>query len=86
MREKLPEGQHSAGLGSMAVDRQKPHLEFKKKRHLKGSQNVRKKNLWSDETNSKRHVWRKLGTAHHLPNTIPTVKHDQVAASCCEGV
>ncbi len=23
----------------------------------------------------KRHVWRKPGTAHHLPNTIPTVKH-----------
>ena len=37
---------------------------------------------WSDETkielfglNSKRHDWRKPGTAHHLPNTIPTVKH-----------
>ena len=25
--------------------------------------------------NSKRYVWRKPGTAHHLPNTIPTVKH-----------
>ena len=40
------------------------------------------KQVWSDETkielfgfNSKRHVWRKPSTAHHLPNTIPTVKH-----------
>ncbi len=38
--------------------------------------------LWSDETkielfglNSKRYVWRKPGTAHHLSNTVPTVKH-----------
>ena len=37
--------------------------------------------LWSGETkielfglNAKRHVWRKPGTAHHLSNTIPTVK------------
>ena len=22
-----------------------------------------------------RHIWRKLGTAHHLATTIPTVKH-----------
>uniref|UniRef100_A0AAQ5ZFC8 PLAC domain-containing protein n=1 Tax=Amphiprion ocellaris TaxID=80972 RepID=A0AAQ5ZFC8_AMPOC len=43
---------------------------------------MRNKILWSDETkielfgvNSKRYVWRKPGTAHHLPNTIPTVKH-----------
>ena len=41
--------------------------------------------LWSDETkielfslNSKRHVWRKPGTSHHLPNTIPRVKHHAV--------
>ena len=59
----------------------KARLEFAKK-HLKDSQTVRNKILWSDETkielfglNSKRHVWRKPGTAHHLPNTIPTVKH-----------
>ncbi len=25
--------------------------------------------------NSKRYVWRKPGTAHHLFNTVPTVKH-----------
>jgi hypothetical protein len=25
--------------------------------------------------NAKRNVWRKPGTAHHLANTIPTVKH-----------
>ncbi|KAL0151692.1 hypothetical protein M9458_052991 [Cirrhinus mrigala] len=43
---------------------------------------VRNKILWSDETkielfglNSKRYVWRKPGTAHHLSNTVPTVKH-----------
>ena len=43
---------------------------------------MRNKILWSDETkielfgiNSKRYVWRKPGTAHDLPNTIPTVKH-----------
>ena len=49
---------------------------------LEDSQTMRNKILWSDETkielfglNSKRHVWRKPGTAHHLANTIPTVKH-----------
>ena len=43
---------------------------------------MRNKNLCSDETktelfglNPKRHVWRKPGTAHHLANTSPTVKH-----------
>ena len=47
---------------------------------------------WSDEAkikqfglNSKRDVWRKLGTTHHLPNTIQTVKH-VMAASCCGGI
>ncbi|KAK3572521.1 hypothetical protein QTP86_034309 [Hemibagrus guttatus] len=57
------------------------HLEFAK-RHLKDSQTMRNKILWSDETkielfglNGKRHVWRKPGTAHHLANTIHTVKH-----------
>ena len=45
------------------------------KRHLKDSQNMRNKILWSDETkielfglNAKHQVWRK-------PGTIPTVKH-----------
>ncbi len=43
---------------------------------------VTNKILWSDETkielfglNSKRYVWRKPGLAHHLSNTVPTVKH-----------
>ncbi|KAG2468546.1 TC1A transposase, partial [Polypterus senegalus] len=52
------------------------------KRHLKDSQTMRNKILWSDETkieffgvNARRHVWRKPGTAHHQANTIPTVKH-----------
>ena len=56
-------------------------LEFAK-RHLKDSQTVRNKILWSDETktelfglNAKHHIWRKRGTTHHLENTIPTVKH-----------
>ncbi|KAK3517972.1 hypothetical protein QTP70_028539 [Hemibagrus guttatus] len=56
-------------------------LEFAK-RHLKDSQTMRNKILWSDKTkielfglNGKRHVWWKPGTAHHLANTILTVKH-----------
>ncbi|KAG2455932.1 TCB1 transposase, partial [Polypterus senegalus] len=56
-------------------------LEFTKK-HLKDSQTMRNKILWSDETkieffgvNARRHVWRKPDTAHHQVNTIPTVKH-----------
>ena len=50
------------------------HLEFAK-RHLKDSQTMRNKILWSDESkielfglNAKRNVWRQ-------PDTIPTVKH-----------
>ncbi|KAG2468107.1 TCB1 transposase, partial [Polypterus senegalus] len=53
------------------------------KRHLKDSKMVRNKILWSENTkielfglNSKRYVWRQPGTAHHLSNTVPTVKHD----------
>uniref|UniRef100_A0AAZ3PCE9 Transposase Tc1-like domain-containing protein n=1 Tax=Oncorhynchus tshawytscha TaxID=74940 RepID=A0AAZ3PCE9_ONCTS len=56
-------------------------LEFAK-RHLKGSQTMRNKTLWSDETkselfglNSKCPVWRKPGIPHDLANTFPTVKH-----------
>uniref|UniRef100_A0AAQ4NQU8 Transposase Tc1-like domain-containing protein n=1 Tax=Gasterosteus aculeatus aculeatus TaxID=481459 RepID=A0AAQ4NQU8_GASAC len=80
---------HKSGLFGR-VARRKPllskkhmtaRLEFAKK-HLKDSQTMRNKILWSDETkielfglNAKRHVWRKPGTAHHLTNTIPTVKH-----------
>ncbi|KAK3510100.1 hypothetical protein QTP70_026829 [Hemibagrus guttatus] len=81
---------HHSGLYDR-VARRKPllskrhliaHLEFAK-RHLKDSQTMRNKILWSDATkielfglNGKRHIWRKPGTAHHLANTIPTVKHD----------
>ncbi|KAK3545509.1 hypothetical protein QTP70_007767 [Hemibagrus guttatus] len=81
---------HQSGLYGR-VTRYKPllskrhmtaHLEFAK-RHLKDSQAMRNKILWSDETNielfglnGKRHVWRKPGTAHQLANIIPTVKHD----------
>ncbi|KAG2468538.1 TCB1 transposase, partial [Polypterus senegalus] len=80
---------HQPGLYGR-VARQRPlvskrhmaaHLEFTK-RHLKDSQTMRNKILWSDETkielfgvNARRHVWRKPGTAHHQANTIPTVKH-----------
>ena len=52
-------------------------LEFAK-RHLKDSQTMRNKILWSDETKIDLfglNAWRKPGTAHHLPNTIPMVKH-----------
>jgi hypothetical protein len=52
------------------------------KRHLKDPQTMRNIILQSDETkievfglNAKRHVWRKPDTAHHLANTILTVKH-----------
>ncbi|KAG2461859.1 TC1A transposase, partial [Polypterus senegalus] len=80
---------HQSGLYGR-VARRKPllskrhmaaRLDFAK-RHLKDSQTMRNKILWSDETkielfsvNAKRHVWRKPGTAHHQVNTIPTVKH-----------
>ena len=65
----------------LSAKHMKARLEFARK-HLKDSQTLRNKILWSDETkielfglNSKRYVWRTPGTAHHLPNTIPTVKH-----------
>ncbi|KAK1794552.1 hypothetical protein P4O66_001278 [Electrophorus voltai] len=71
-----PDGSHASVKGT-----KKAHLEFAK-RHLKDCQTMQNKILWSDETkielfglNAKRHVWRKPGTAHHLANTIPTVKH-----------
>ncbi|KAG2469659.1 TC1A transposase, partial [Polypterus senegalus] len=80
---------HQSGLYGRVV-RQKPllskrhmaaRLEFAK-RHLKDSQTMRNKILWSDETkielfgvNARRHVWRKPGTAHHQANTIPTARH-----------
>ncbi len=80
---------HQSGLYGR-VARRKPLLrarhmkacmEFAKK-HPKDSKMVTNKILWSDETkielfglNSKRYIWRKPGTAHHLSNTVPTVKH-----------
>ncbi|KAG2461527.1 TCB1 transposase, partial [Polypterus senegalus] len=80
---------HQSGLYGR-VARRKPllskrhmaaRLEFTK-RHLKDSQIMRNKILWSDETkielfgvNARRHVWRKPDTANHQANTIPIVKH-----------
>ena len=81
-----PDGSHSSSKRHMAAC-----LEFAKW-HLKDSQTMRNKILWSDETkiellglNAKRHIWKKPGTTHHLANTIPTVKR-VVAASCCGNV
>ncbi|KAG2471401.1 TC1A transposase, partial [Polypterus senegalus] len=80
---------HQSGLYGR-VARRKPLLKARHmtarmefaKRHLKDSEMVRNKILWSDETkielfglNSKWYVWRQPGTAHHLSNTVPTVKH-----------
>ncbi len=73
---------HQSGLYGR-VARRKPLLSARHmKKHLKDSKMVTNKILWSDETkielfglNSKRYVWRKPGTAHHLSNTVPTVKH-----------
>uniref|UniRef100_A0A9J8CBP5 Transposase Tc1-like domain-containing protein n=1 Tax=Cyprinus carpio carpio TaxID=630221 RepID=A0A9J8CBP5_CYPCA len=73
---------HQSGLYGR-VARRKPLLSA---RHMKACMEFAKKHLkailWSDETkielfgrNSKRYVWRKPGTAHHLSNTVPTVKH-----------
>ena len=79
-RTPLSAAHHQYGLYGR-VARWKPlskrhmtaHLEFTK-RHLKDSQNMRNKVLWSNETkielfglNANPHVWRK-------PGTIPTVK------------
>ncbi len=73
---------HQSGLYGR-VARRKPLLSARyMKKHLKDSKMVTNKILWSDETkielfglNSQRYVWRKPGTAHHLSNTVPTVKH-----------
>ncbi len=72
---------HQSGLYGR-VARRKPLLSA---RHMKARMEFAKNTwriLWSDETkielfglNSKRYVWRKPGTAHHLSNTVPTVKH-----------
>jgi hypothetical protein len=68
-----PDGNHSS------VKAHDSPLGLCQKRHLKESQTMRNKILWSDETkielfalNAKRHVWRKH-------DTIPTVM-------CCFGI
>ncbi len=73
---------HQSGLYGR-VARRKPLLSAgHMKARMEDSKMVTNKMLWSDETkielfglNSKRYVWRKPGTAHHLSNTVPTVKH-----------
>ncbi len=72
---------HQSGLYGR-VARRKPLLSA---RHMKARMEFAKKHLkdslvWWDQDrtfglNSKRYVWRKPGTAHHLSNTVPTVKH-----------
>ncbi len=78
--ESQPSLQPSTSRGFMAEwpDTWKACMELLKK-HLKDSKMVTNKILWSDETkielfglNSKRYVWRKPGTAHHLSNTVPS--------------
>src|SRR4029434_2085055 len=92
--------QPSTSRGFMAVARRKPllsarhmkaRIEFAKK-HTEDSQTMRNKILWSDETkielfgvNSKRYVWKNPGTTHHLPNTIPAVKHGGGSIMLWEG-
>ncbi len=73
---------HQSGLYGR-VARRKPLLSARHmKARMEDSKMVTNKILWSDETkielfglNSKRYVWRKPGTANHLSNTVPTVKH-----------
>ncbi len=73
---------HQSGLYGR-VARWKPLLSARHmKARMEDSKMVTNKILWSDETkielfglNSKLYVWRKPGTAHHLSNTVPTVKH-----------
>ncbi len=76
---------HQSGLYGR-VARRKPLLSA---RHMKARMEFAK-NTWRTPRwwqirfsglmrlfglNSKRYVWRKPGTAHHLSNTVPTVKH-----------
>ncbi|KAL0190899.1 hypothetical protein M9458_013597, partial [Cirrhinus mrigala] len=72
---------HQLGLYGR-VARRKPLLSARHMKARMDSKMVRNKILWSDETkielfglNSKWYVWRQPGTAHHLSNTVPTVKH-----------
>uniref|UniRef100_A0A8C4NCZ6 Transposase Tc1-like domain-containing protein n=1 Tax=Eptatretus burgeri TaxID=7764 RepID=A0A8C4NCZ6_EPTBU len=57
------------------------HLEFAK-RHVKYSESMRQKILWSDEIkielfglNAKHYIWQKPSKAHRQSYIIPTVKH-----------
>ncbi len=72
---------HQSGLYGRVAPEASPQSRHMKAR-MEDSKMVTNKILWSDETkielfglNSKRYVWRKPGTAHHLSNTVPTVKH-----------
>ncbi|KAJ4938702.1 hypothetical protein JOQ06_003311 [Pogonophryne albipinna] len=69
---------HQSGL-YVRVARRKPLLSKRHMEHLEDSQTMRNQIVWFDETtfglNAKHHVWRNPGTAHHLANTTPTVKH-----------
>ncbi len=72
---------HQSGLYGR-VARRKPLSARHMKVCMEDSKMVTNKILWSDETkielfglNSKRYAWRTPGTAHHLSNTVPTVKH-----------
>ncbi|MBN3294624.1 TCB2 transposase, partial [Polypterus senegalus] len=46
------------------------HIDFLKEKCLLANSKIELFGL-----NSKRYVWRQPGTAHHLSNTVPTVKH-----------
>ncbi|KAI2666432.1 Transposable element Tcb1 transposase [Labeo rohita] len=59
---------HQSGLYGR-VARRKPLLSA---RHMKACMEFAKKHL---KDSKMRYVWRKPGTAHHLSNTVPTVKH-----------
>lgn len=68
----------------------KSHLEMAKK-YLKDPQSMRNTILCTDESkievsdlSTKCYVWRKLGMVHHLPNTVPIVKHGGVSIMLCE--
>lgn len=72
---------HRSGLYGR-VAKLKPLLSESLGKHLKETRIVRNKILRSDKTktelfglNSKLHVWRKPGTVHYLPSTIPKVTH-----------
>ncbi|KAL0203674.1 hypothetical protein M9458_001692, partial [Cirrhinus mrigala] len=95
LQEEQPSLQHSTSRACIVEWPNGSHPSARlesAKRHLKDSQTMRNKILWSDETkielfglNAKCHVWRKPDTAHHLANTIPTVKHGGGSIMLIEG-